>query len=335
MSVSTSRPIESIDIFDGDTPLVLGAAPENPVLVFEVTSENNPGDGPHKIRAVAHASDGGSGEGEKELLIDVQPGGTDVWPAYVKTGPINGFTSAALLGNGIATAGFIETDQGLEAVAVRIDGTKGQPEEVPILLGPVAVTGGGRGPAIAVGDDEAAFVAWTRPDNGLTRWALSRVKFGEPKGPTWSGPPGTAVHAIAVAGDVVILVGAVETGPGTHDLAIWWVSAESGQVLLPKTFAAPFEEDMLNVFDEVARGAAVVGDELVVIGEREILDEFNQPVRRAVVLRYLLLATSSTSGRPRASSWMRTEPWRSRRCVQAASSSRAGAVTRGSASASC
>lgn len=288
VSVSTSRPIESVDIFDGDTPLVLGAAPDNPVHVFEVTSENTPGDGPHTIRAVAHASDGGSGEGEKELLIDVQPGGTEVWPAYVKTGPINGFTSAALLGNGVATAGFIETNQGLEAVAVRIDGTKGQPEDVPILLGPVAVTGGGRGPAIAIGDDEAAFVAWTRPDNGSTRWALSRVRFGEPKGPTWSGPSGTSVHAIAVVGDVVILVGAVEMGPGTHDLAIWWVSAENGQILLPQTFAAPFEEDNFNTRDEVAHGVVLIDDELVVVGERDTTSDDNQAVRRTVVLRYLL-----------------------------------------------
>ncbi|WP_170135884.1 hypothetical protein [Nannocystis exedens] len=146
VSVSTSRPVSSIDVFlNEDVPLVLGAAPGNPVHVFEVTSEDVPGDGTHTIRAIAHAADGVSGEGSEALLVDVQPGGSDVWPPYVKAGPINGFTSAALRGNGIDVAGYFETQDGLEAVAVRIDGTKGQPEGAPVLLGPVAVTGGGAG----------------------------------------------------------------------------------------------------------------------------------------------------------------------------------------------
>ncbi|MCY1070328.1 hypothetical protein OV090_36630 [Nannocystis sp. RBIL2] len=288
VSVWTSRPVASIDIFDGDTPLVLGAAPALPVHVFEVTSDDIPGDGMHMIRAVARAADGVSGEDAEELLIDVQPGGTDVWPPYVKAGPINGFTSAAMLGNGIAVGGYFETNQALEAVAVRIDGTKGQPEGVPILLGPVAVTGGGRGPAIAVAGDDTAFVAWTRPDNGSRRWAVSRVTFGEGKGPTWTGPLGTSVHALAVAGEVLILPGAVEVSPGTHDLKVWWVSAVSGELLHEATFAASLVEDQTNMWDEVARGVAIVGGEVVAVGERETKNDLDELVPRTVVLRYSL-----------------------------------------------
>ncbi|MFY0538475.1 hypothetical protein [Nannocystis pusilla] len=175
VSVWTSRPVAAIDIFDNDVPLVLGAVPANPVHVFEVTSDDVPGDGTHTIRAVAHAADGVSGQDAEELLIDVQPGGTDVWPPYVKPGPINGFTSAAIRDNGIDVAGYLETNDGLKAVAVRIDGTKGQPEGEPIHLGPVAAIGGGRGPAIAVTGDEATFVAWTFPDSGSTRWAVTEI----------------------------------------------------------------------------------------------------------------------------------------------------------------
>ncbi|MDC0669784.1 hypothetical protein [Nannocystis radixulma] len=288
VSVWTSRPVASVDVFDGDLPLVLGAVPVNPVHVFEVTSDDVPGDGMHTIRAVAHAADGVSGEDVEELMIDVQAGGTDVWPPYVQAGPINGFTSAAMLGNGIATAGFFETNQGLEAVAVRIDGTKGQPDGEPILLGPVAVTGGGRGPAIAVGEDDAAFVAWTQPAAGTTRWAVSRVKFGEPKGPTWTGPFDSSVNAIAVAGDVLILAGAFEQGPNTHDLWVWWISAETGELLDAQGFAAPVEEDKFNDWDEVARGVAIVADEVVVVGECQTQDVDNFLPRRTVVLRYTL-----------------------------------------------
>ncbi|WAS90466.1 hypothetical protein [Nannocystis punicea] len=222
-----------------------------------------------------------------ELTIDVQPGGTDVWPPYVKAGPINGFTSAAIRGNGIDVAGYFETKDGLKAVAVRIDGTKGQPEGEPILLGSVAVTGGGRGPAIAVGDeDDAAFVAWTMPDSGSTRWAMSRVKFGEGKEPTTIGGLGSSVHAIAVEGDVLILVGADEVNAGTHDLKVWWLSATGGQVLDERTFAAPAEEDFFNERDEVARAVAIVNGDIVVVGEREVDGDNLDLVRRAVVLRY-------------------------------------------------
>jgi len=92
-------------------PLVLGAAPSNPSHVFEVTSEAVPGDGMHTIRAVAHAADRVSGASEKDLLVDVPSGGTDVWQPYVQAGPINGFTGAVLLGNGVAVAGFLEPKQ--------------------------------------------------------------------------------------------------------------------------------------------------------------------------------------------------------------------------------
>ncbi|MCY1067988.1 hypothetical protein OV090_24815 [Nannocystis sp. RBIL2] len=293
VSVSTSRPVASIDIFlkdenKGDVPLVLGAAPGNPVHVFEVTSEDVPGDGMHTIRAVAHAADGVSGESSEALLIDVQPGGSDVWPPYVKAGPINGFTSAALRGNGIDVAGYFETNDGLEAVAVRVDGTTGQPEGGPVLLGPVAVTGGGRGPAIAAAGDDAAFVAWTQPANGSTRWAVSRVKFGEAKGPVWMGPSKTSANAIAVVGDTLIVAGAIEIGPNTHDLGVWWVSAETGDLLDAREFAAPFSEDPQNWFDEVARGVAIVDEEVVVVGERETMTVDNILVRRTIVLRHAL-----------------------------------------------
>jgi len=285
VEVTTSRPVASIDLYDDDTPLVLGAAPA--VHVLEVTSEKIPGDGMHTIRAVVHAGDGGTGEAEKSLLIDVQPGGTDVWPPYVKAGPINGFTSAALREHGIDTAGFFETDQGIEAVAVRIDGTKGQPEGAPILLGPVAGTGGGRGPALAVAGD-ATFVAWTQPSGQATRWAVSRVMFGEGKGPTWIGPAKTTVHAIAVAGDTLVLAGALAKGANTHDLGVWWVSTETGKIVASRTFAAPVAEDPQNMRDEVARGVAIVGDEVVVVGEHDTRTLDNEPVRRTIVLRYSL-----------------------------------------------
>ena len=290
VSVWTSRPVASIDLFDNGAPLALGVVPGDPVHVFEVTSDDVPGDGAHTIRAVAHAADGVSGQGEKELLIDVQPGGTDVWPPYVKAGPINGFTSAAMLGNGVAVAGFFETQNGLEAVAMRIDGTNGVPEGAPIMLGKVAFSGKGRGPAIAAAGDGAVFVASTRPANGSTTWALSEVRFGEPvpKGWTQTGPAKTVAHAVTIAGDVVIVVGAVEVQPGTHDLRVWWVSAENGDVVLEQPFAAPVTDDQENKWDEVARGVAIVDGEIVVVGERVIKGDDLEEVRRTVVLRYSL-----------------------------------------------
>ncbi|MFY0539533.1 hypothetical protein [Nannocystis pusilla] len=151
--------------------------------MFEVTSDNVPGDGTHTIRAVAHAADGVSGQAEKDLTIDVAPGGTDVWPPYVQAGPINGFTSATLLDDAaIAAAGFYETQQGLEAVAVKIDGATGKLEAGPVALDKVALASAGSGPAIAAGDDDAVFVASTRP--GPT-WAVSKLRLDDPLSFEW------------------------------------------------------------------------------------------------------------------------------------------------------
>ncbi|MFY0536836.1 hypothetical protein [Nannocystis pusilla] len=233
----------------------------------------------------------------------------------MKAGPINGFTSAALRGNGIDVAGYFETNDGLEAVAVRVDGTKGQPEGAPVLLGPVAVTGGGRGPAIAAAGDDAAFVAWTQADKGSTRWAVSRVKFGETKGPMWTGPSKTSANAIAVVGDMLVVVGAIEVGPNTHDLWGWWVSPETGELLGAREFAAPFAEDPQNWFDEVARGVAIVGDEVVMVGERETMTVDNILVRRTIVLRHTLEGEPLAEWTSPGGRWTRTPGWASRRCA--------------------
>ncbi|WAS99234.1 hypothetical protein [Nannocystis punicea] len=286
--VSTSRPVATIDVFDGDVPLALGATPGDPVCVFEVTSDNVPGDGTHTIRAVAHAADGVSGQAEKDLTIDVAPGGIDVWPPYVQVGPINGFTSATLLDDAaIAAAGFYETQQGLEAVAVKIDGATGKLEAGPVALGKVALASAGSGPAIAASDDGAVFVASTQLG---PMWAVSKVWLDKPLSFEWkaTGDLKTKALAVTVAGPFVIVVGALEVSPGTHDLRVWWLAAEDGALLHEAPFAASLADDPPNKLDEIGRGVAIVGDEVIVVGERMIWGDDNKTYRRAVVLRYSL-----------------------------------------------
>ncbi|WAS91731.1 hypothetical protein [Nannocystis punicea] len=287
IGVWTSRPVTAIDIFDGDAPLVLGAAPKEPVAVLEVTSDDAPGDGLHTIRAVGHTADNVSAEDEEDLLVDVAPGGTDVWPPYVHDGPLSGFTGVALLDDySIAASGFLETEEeGLVAVVVKLDSATSSVEAGPISLGKVSLAGAGIGPAIAASEDGAVYVASTRA--GST-WAVSKVRPGEPLPLVWTatGDPKTKAFGIAFAGDRVVVVGASEVAPGTHDLKVWWVSAADGKLFEQATFAASLQDDPKNGLDELGRGVAVVEDELVVVGERQIYDELNQKIRRAVVLRY-------------------------------------------------
>lgn len=291
VEVWTSRPVTSIDLFDDfdGEPLVLGAIPANPVHVFEVTSDDIPGDGPHMIRAIAHAADSVSGEGKRPLYINVAPGGSDVWPPYVHKGPISGYTGAALLPDGsLAASGFLETDEGLEAVAVRIDGVTGQPSAPLVMLNKITQAGAGQGPAIAADDEGAVYVASTRPVSPM--WAVSKVWLGEPLPVdwTWTGDLETKAHGIAVADGVVVLVGAVEISPGSHDLKVWWRRADDGDLLHEVTFAAPFAQNPTNTWDEIGRGVTIVDGEVIVVGERQLKDVDNDVIRRTVVLRYSL-----------------------------------------------
>lgn len=289
IDVWTSRPVVSIDLFDGDAPIVLGALPKQPVAVLEVTSDDVPGDGLHTIRAVGHTADEVSDQDEKELLIDVAPGGADVWPPYVQDGPLSGFTGVALLGDqSIAAAGFVEANgEGLVAVVVQLDSATGKVEAGPISLGKVSMAGAGLGPAIAAGENGAVYVASTRA--GST-WAVSKVRPGEPLPLVWTatGEAKTQAHGIAFAGDRVIVVGAREVTPGTHDLKVWWVSTQDGKLVDEATLAASSRADPFNLQDEIGRGVALVGDEVVVAGERQIKGELNLFYRRALVLRYTL-----------------------------------------------
>ncbi|MDC0720853.1 hypothetical protein [Nannocystis bainbridge] len=288
IDVWTSRPVATIDIFDGDKPIVLGAAPKAPVTMLEVTSDQIPGDGIRKIRAVGHTEDGVSDQAEKDLLIDVAPGGTDVWPPYVHAGSISGFTGVVLLDNqSIAACGFLETKEGLVAIVVQLDGATGKVEKGPISLGKVAFAAAGSGPAIARGDDGAVYVASTRA--GST-WAVSKVRTGDPLPLVWTatGELKTKAFGIEFAGDRVIVVGAIEIAPGTHDLKVWWLAAHDGELLDERTFAMAAQDDKINAYDELARAAAIVDGELVVVGEREIQGKFNWLYRRTVVLRFSL-----------------------------------------------
>ncbi|MDC0721642.1 hypothetical protein [Nannocystis bainbridge] len=288
VNVWTSRPVKTIDIFDGEEPLVLGAAPKTPVAVLEVTSDQSPGDGMHMIRAVAHAEDGVIGQAERDLLIDVAPGGTDVWPPYVHAGPVSAFTGVTLLGDqSIAASGVIEAKEGLVAVVMQFDGATGNVEAGPISLGKISVAAAGHGPAIAAGDDGAVYVASTRAG---TTWAVSKVRPGNPLPLVWTvtGELGTQAFGITFAGNRVVVVGASEVAPGTHDLKVWWLATEDGELLDESTFAAGSEDDPGNLLDELGRAATLVGDRLVVVGERQIEGEFNNPYRRAVVLHYSL-----------------------------------------------
>ncbi|PCC68175.1 hypothetical protein SAMN02745121_09107 [Nannocystis exedens] len=174
------------------------------------------------------------------------------------------------------------------AVVVQLDGATGKVEAGPVSLGKVAIADAGSGPAIAAGDDGSVYVASTR--SGPT-WAVSKVRPADALPLVWTAGDevkSTKAFGVALAGDRVVVVGACEVTPGTHDLKVWWVSAEDGEVLLERTFATPQKDDKDNVLDELGRGVTVVGDQIVVVGERTVWGEFNKIYRRAVVVRYSL-----------------------------------------------
>ncbi|MCY1009310.1 hypothetical protein OV079_27850 [Nannocystis pusilla] len=119
-------------------------------------------------------------------------------------------------------------------------------------------------------------------------WALSKLRLDKPLSFDWTatGDPKTKALAVTIAGGVVIVVGGIEVSPGTHDLRVWWLSAEDGALLHEAPFAMSPGDDWFNERDEIGRGVAIVGDEVIVVGEREIIGEFNKIYRRTVVLRY-------------------------------------------------
>lgn len=282
--VHTSRPVQSLELrLDGEV-LALPAVPAPPVHTIEVTSEFVPGNATYVLHAIGHAADGAHAEDVQELRLDVPPGGTDFWEPYVQTGPINGFTDVVLLGDEVVTAGFFDSELGLEAVVTRIDAASGAPIAPPLSLGEVAVTTAGRGPSIAAAEDgQAVFVAWTRPHEGSTQWAVSRIEHGEPAETVWLGEENTSVNALAVVDGTVIIAGALENSPSVHDLKVWWISAASGKVLHDVTFVGP---EAQSDVDELARGVAIVDDELVVVGERMSKEDNQEWRRRTVLLRF-------------------------------------------------
>jgi hypothetical protein len=95
--------------------------------------------------------------------------------------------------------------------------------------------------------------------------------------------------AITLCQGQVVVVGSVLTNanPAHYDLHVSWLSKTTGHELDSATFAATLKEDPSNELNERAYGVACIGDEVVVVGTREVRpDPKEAEYVRAVALRY-------------------------------------------------
>jgi hypothetical protein len=291
--LSVDGPADRVDLYDGDAPLLLDAWPAVDLHVLQVTSSLHPGNGVHPLRAVVHADDGRVVEAALDLEIAVPPGGSQDW-MHTFNEQLSAYTSAAMLGPDLAVAGYIQNEDGVKLAVARLDAATGAVLSGPRTLDEITWSGAARGPVLAAAPDGAVYVAATRPFGDTTTRILHKLRMDGPE-PTleWdlpvTGDQGESANGIAILGDTVVLAGAVRTHatPPRYDLRVGWLSSSTGDLLYLRDFATPFTEDEDNKLSEQAHAVAVIDDELVVVGTRELYPPNKlEPVTRTVVLRY-------------------------------------------------
>ena len=285
-------PAVAVDLYDGDTPLLLGAAPKGALFEFVATSDDVPGDGLHTLKAVVRAGDGRTVQTHAELWVDLPPGGSEDWAKPVP-GEVSGYSSVAMAGYDPVVAGYFEKGPTTTLVVARLDRATGEPLSGPILLDKITWSGESRGPALAVGPDGAVYVAATWVTyNSVTRRVHKLDMGGKDPIDLWKAPStgdySEEATGVAVLGERVYVVGSKLTNlnPPQRDLKLWRLEAETGAYIDETTFYAPPSEDKKNERSERAYAVAVVGDKLVVVGTREFKPEgkFGVYVRSVVLL---------------------------------------------------
>lgn len=295
VSLAWTGPASAVDLHLGDTPLLNGAPPAAALYTLKVTSNDVPGNGLHQLCALVHAVDGRTVKTCTALDIGVTAGGEEDWKRTPFGNGLSALTSAAMLGDDVAVAGYVMPKGEVPKLAVAVlAGDSGEPRFPPVVFDWETITWSGEasGPALVVDPGGSIYVAATVPSTGSTKRVLHQLSpdtLLDLHSPRFSEADEDAT-AIALCQNRVVVVGSVRTAinPNRYDLLVSWLSKESGSLLgEPVRFAAPTDEDDDNLLNERAYGVACVGGEVVVVGTHEIKPNINDPeYTRTVVLRY-------------------------------------------------
>jgi hypothetical protein len=299
VTLAWSGPVETVDLFDNNTPILLDVPPAAALHTLKVTSDQVPGDGTHHLRAVARAADGRSVQAHAELEIDVKSGGWEDWASPVP-GELTAYTGAAMLGDDVVAVGYVLSEVIVDmkkvpaillAVTVLDVENKGQPKFPPRVFEAITWSGESPGPAVAVDPGGAVYVTATVPFQDTTRSVLYKLDPGtlEPIDDPAYGLADEDATALALCQDHVVVAGSIRTddNPKRYDMRVSWLSRETLDLAASRPWAAPISEDPPNFRSERAYGVACVGGEVVVAGTREIYDDDLQlDLVRTVVLRY-------------------------------------------------
>lgn len=299
VALTWSGPVSAVDLRLGDKPLVMGAPPAAALYTLKVTSDDVPGNGKHDLCALVHAVDGRTVSTCTELDIAVTKGGEEDWKRSPFDTAVSALTSAAVLGDGLAVAGYMMPQGEVPKLVVAVLDADGNLRFAPRVFDQekdmtVTWSGEASGPALTVDPDGSIYVAATVVDGGSTRRMIRKLDpdtLEDVHDPRYGNLDEDAT-ALALCQGRVAVVGSFRTAtkPNRYDLRVWWLSQESGfEIGQPSTFAAPPSEDEKNLRSERAFGVACVGGEVVVVGTREVQPDVNKAEihTRTVVLRFV------------------------------------------------
>lgn len=252
-------------------------------------------DGEHTLEVVARNATQLATR-EVSFVLAKPDGGTVAWSKPIDAPP--GTTNAlAITPEGdVIEAGAASHAGSLRPSVRRRSGDTGQPrwEGETIVLWPELA---GEAAGVAVAPDGTIWVATNvGPANQPTRPRLVHLDpSGQPLGPYLEGAEGQTMTAVAATEDGgCVAVGATPDGT-QRDGKLWFVGA-AGEPLSEPVWT--YEPQVGAEFDEVLLGLAVVGDEVVVVGQAEGFHDGQLYKKQRAVLARLSRTTGDALGLP-------------------------------------
>lgn len=282
LAAEVSANVTDVELYQNGVYVTTVIPPVN--YLWEISSDAQ--DGPYNWEAIALTAADGSAMDTLPIEVDLPPGGQPTWNSQLAPdGNLSVARGVVVVGEVAHVVGYRSSGTGSLVLRSYV-GEDIVAERTPADFSqrPEMIAGPSIGVDIAADADGSLIVAGNYIDGEIVRRYVARIA---PDGTLdWDklGNVGETANGVAVGPDGrVYLAGSTKAPNDTTTLTLW-----SWDVHGLKPWMGIYEDknDLQNTYSEWANAVAVTSDRVVVVGVREILDDFNAPIARSLVLVY-------------------------------------------------
>ncbi len=282
LAAEVSANVTDVELYRNGVYVTTVIPPVN--YLWEISSDAQ--DGPYNWEAIALTAADGSAMDTLPIEVDLPPGGQPTWNSQLAPdGNLSVARGVVVVGEVAHVVGYRSSGTGSLVLRSYVgEAIAAARPPAPSPQRPEMVGGPSTGVDTAGDPDGSLIVAGNYIDGEIVRRYVARIA---PDGTLdWDklGNVGETANGVAVGpAGPVFLAGSTQAPDDTAPPPPW---GGGGPGLKPWMGIYEDKNDLQNTYSEWANAVAVTSDRVVVVGVREILDDFNAPIARSLVLVY-------------------------------------------------